>query len=290
MRIVITGGCGFLGSHIAEIAAENRHKVIVIDSLLKFKIKNKNIEYVKKDIGNQNILNKIIKKNDVIYHLASISDIIEASVNGIKTVENNILNTVKLLEVIKSKKIKKLIFASSIYVHSNIGGFYRISKKSSELFTEEYAKKFGFKFTILRFGSVYGPRQNIKNNISNMVFNALNYKKLIYNGDEKSERSFIYVKDMAYAAYEIISKKYDNKVILITGKKKTKVKKVLQIIKNKLKLKCNSIFNKNLSHHYIKNPYSYKELKENKFYLKNYTNLSNGVAKTIEYQTKKVII
>ena len=144
------------------------------------------------------------------------------SKNGVKTVNHNILSAAKLVEICKEKKIKKFIFFSSIYVHSDIGSFYRITKKSSELLIEEYAKKFGIKFTILRFGSVYGPGQRINNNISNMVYNALKFKKLIYSGDKTSERSFVFAKDVAKAAIKMISKKFNNKVILLIGRKKLK--------------------------------------------------------------------
>ena len=283
MRIVITGGSGFLGSYIVQEALKKKYKVIILDKKISNTIKNKNIKYIKCDLSKNTKLTKIIRKGDIVYHLAGISDIDEAILNPFKTAEINILVTVSLLEACKKNKVKKLIYASSIYVHSDIGSFYRISKKSSELFVEEYAKKFGIKFTILRFGSVYGPRQNIKNNISNMVFNALKNKKLIYSGNKKSERSFVYVKDVAKAAIKVISNKFDNKVILLTGKKVIKVKKILQIIKNKLGLKENFIFQDNPKNHYTKSPYSYKEMKENKLYLKRYVNIEKGISNLINY-------
>jgi UDP-glucose 4-epimerase len=286
MRILITGGSGFLGSYIALEALKKKYRVIILDKKILNKIKNKNIKYIKCDLSSSHKLKKIIKKNDIIYHFAGISDIDYAILNPLNTINTNILGTASLLEICKEKKIKKFIFASSIHVHSDIGSFYRITKKSSELLIEEYAKKFGIKFTILRFGSVYGPRQSINNNISNMVYNALKFKKLIYSGDKASERSFVFVKDVAKAAIKIISKKFNNKVILLIGRKKVKVKKVLNIIKNIQGLKGNFIFKNIQKNHYSKNPYSYKEMKESKFFIQKSTQLEIGITKTIDYIKK----
>ncbi len=281
MRIIITGGSGFLGRYLALEALKKKYKVIVCDKKISNKIDDKNIKYIRCDLSKNQKLKKIIKKNDIIYHFAGISDIDQAILNPLKTANINVLGTVSLLEICREKKIKKFIFASTIYVHSDIGSFYRISKKSAELFIEEYAKKFGIKFTILRFGSVYGPRQNIKNNISNMIYNAIKYKKLIYSGNKNSERSFIYASDVAKATIGIISKKFNNKVILLIGRKKIKVKKVLNIIKNKQNLKGNYIFKNIQKNHYAINPYSYKEMKENKFFIKKSTPLEDGITKII---------
>ena len=286
MRILITGGSGFLGSYIAQEALKKKYRVIILDKKISNTIKNKNIKYIKCDLSKNTKFTKIIRKGDIIYHLAGISDIDEAIINPFKTAEINILATIALLEACKKKKVKKIIYASSIYVHSDIGSFYRISKKSSELFIEEYAKKFGIKFTILRFGSVYGPRQNIKNNISNMVYNALKFKKLVYSGNKASERSFVFVKDVAEAAIKIISKKFNNKVILLIGRKKVKVKKILKIIKSIQNLKGNFIFKNIQKNHYSKSPYSYKEMKENKFFIEKSTQLEIGITKTINYIKK----
>lgn len=282
MKIIITGGAGFLGSHITEEALKKKYKVVVIDKYIVHKIKNRNLLYIKSDLSNDNLLKKIIKKNDIIFHLAAISDINEASQNGTRTVNENIIKTVKLLEICKKIKIKKFIFASSIYVHCSLGGLYRITKKCSELLIEEYAKNNNFKFTILRFGSVYGPRQSIKNNISRMVYLAVKKKKLIYSGSKNSERKFIHVRDVAKIAINILSKKYDNKVVLIEGKKFIAIKQILKILKKKLKLKKLFEFQNIKHNHYIKNPYSYTEMREYKYKINKQIKIYEGIEESIK--------
>ena len=283
-RIVITGGSGFLGWHIAQEAIKRKFDVIVID---KFNtIKNNKIKFYKEDISKFKKIKKIIKKGDVVYHFAAISDIDEANKDPVKTFKINTLSTINLLKICKEKKIKKFIYASSIYVHSVIGGLYRVAKKSSELFIEAYAKQYNLKFTILRFGTVYGPRQSKKNNISNILYNALTLKKFIYSGSKRSSRKFIYVTDVAKVSINVISKKYDNKVILITGNKVYSINKVFDILKKILKINPKPIYKNIKTNHYSKNPYSYKEMKEQKYILNEFITLENGIKKLIDYEKK----
>ena len=284
-RIIITGGSGFLGKYIAEEAFKKKFDVIVVDKFNS--INNKKIKFYRDDISRPNKIKKLIKKNDIIYHFAAVSDIDEANSDPERAFKINTLSTIKLLEICKHKKIKKLIFASSIYIHSDIGGIYRIAKKTSELLIEHYAKLYNLKFTIIRFGSVYGPRQNKKNNITNIVTNALKFKKFIYSGSKYSSRKFIYVTDVAKASLDLLSKKYDNKVILITGNKTTKINKVFHIIKKFIKINKKPVYKNIKTNHYSKNPYSYKEMKEEKYTLNKLINLDKGIKEVINHEKKK---
>ena len=88
-----------------------------------------------------------------------------------------LLENINILDACRSYKIKRYIFASSIYVYSNQGGFYRASKQSSEIFIEEFSKNYNIPYTILRYGSIYGPRSDIKNGVYKIVHDALKNKK-----------------------------------------------------------------------------------------------------------------
>ena len=91
----------------------------------------------------------------MVYHLAGISDIGDAMISPIKTSKINILGTLNILEGCVKFRVKRFIFASTIYVLSKQGGFYKASKQSSEIFIEEYNKIHKLNFTILRVGSIY---------------------------------------------------------------------------------------------------------------------------------------
>ena len=88
------------------------------------------------------------------------------------------MGTANILKSCVLGKVKKYILASSIYADSSQGGFYRVSKQASELMTAEYGKVFKLKYTILRYGSIYGPRSNLNNGLFKIVYDAVKKKKL----------------------------------------------------------------------------------------------------------------
>ena len=214
----------------------------------------------------------------MVFHFAGLSDLNEALNNPKKSIMLNILGTVNLLDLCKTYKIKRFIHASSIYVNSEQGGFYRSSKRAAEDYIEEYKKRFNLKFTILRFGSLYGNRADSSNGVKRIIDLALKSNKIEYYGSTKSEREYIHVKDAAIACIKAMSKKYENKHLIATGPKKIKVVQFLKIL-NKLldNKKSINFINKKKHGHYIKNPYTYKFRKGVKLNLKNQIKFSSGL-------------
>ena len=130
------------------------------------------------------------------------------------------MGTANILKSCVLGKVKKYILASSIYADSSQGGFYRVSKQASELMTAEYGKVFKLKYTILRYGSIYGPRSNLNNGLFKIVYDAV--KKIIYRGTQRAVRSYIHVLDAAKASADILNSQFNKKVVLIKGKKQLK--------------------------------------------------------------------
>ena len=155
MKILIFGGSGFLGKNLALQLCKN-HKVTVFDKKNFKNFRKYNIKFIKGNILNFKQVLNATKKQDIIYNFAGISDIGDAMFQPILTTKVNILGSIYTLEAAVKNKVKRYIFASSIYVLSRQGGFYKSSKKSVESFIDEYNKKDKLKYTILRFGSVYG--------------------------------------------------------------------------------------------------------------------------------------
>ena len=176
MKCLITGGSGFLGSHVADELSKKKHKVTIFD-IKKSPWIRKDQKFEKGSILDFQKFKEACKNQDVIFHFASLSDLNLAWNDPIGTVSNNILGTVYALEIAKKFKIKRLIYASSIYVNSIAGGFYRTSKKAAEDYIEEYSKRYGIKFTILRYGSLYGQRADKSNGLKLILKNAIHKKK-----------------------------------------------------------------------------------------------------------------
>ena len=281
MKCLVTGGSGFLGSHIADELTKRGHEVTIVDKRVS-KWKKNNQKMITGNILNYNLLKKSIKGKDVVFHFAALSDIEESLYQPIKTIKYNILATSYILELCKKYKIKRLIHASTIYVNSDQGGFYRSSKKAAEDYIEEYNKYFNLDYTILRFGSLYGSRSNKYNGIKKIINNALKNKEIFYEGSKKTIREYIHVSDAAKATVSAMEKKYKNQHLIITGKNKIKLFNFLNfleiIFKTKKKIK---FVEKKLVGHYISSPYSYIPKIGKKIKIKKELNFKKGIRNLI---------
>lgn len=288
MNILIIGGSGFLGSHISDELQSRGYRVTILDKK-KTKWFNNKTNFIRGDITDIKILKKSIKNKDVVYHFAGIADIGQSLKKPLDTAKINIIPTINIMNLCVKNKVKRFIFASTIYVHSSQGGFYRVSKKSSELYIIEFGKVFKLNFNILRYGTIYGPRSNLNNNLSNIIFNALTKNILKYPGSSKALRKMIHVKDAAKLSADILQRKFMNKkVILITGKKFIQIKEIIKKIRKQLQIKKKITYEnrKNLGH-YIKSPYANKEIKEYHYYPKKFIDIDHGISEIINFMRKE---
>ena len=287
MKAVVTGGSGFLGSHVADVLSEKGYKVKIFDKK-KSKWIRSDQEMCIGDILNLKDLDSVIKGADFVFHFAALSDLNQASKEPTKTVKVNILGTVLALELCRKHNVKRFVHASTIYVNSADGGFYRSSKKAAEDYVEEYKKIYGINYTILRFGSLYGPRSDDTNGVKMIVKNAILTGKVNYYGSKKSIRAYIHVLDAAKACVDILKNKYKNKNIILTGKKKIKISIFLKKLTTMLKISKKIEFqNKEYTGHYTVTPFNYKPRKGIKFMFKSTVNFYDGLLQLINEMKKE---
>ena len=275
MRILITGGSGFVGSQLADYLSAKGHKVTIYD-LKKSKWLNSKQIFIQGSLFSKNLI-KAIKNQDVIYNFAAISDIDEATKYPMKTAKTNIIGTLNILELIKNKKIKRFVQASSIYVNSNSGSFYRCSKKASEEFIEEYSKLYGIKYSIIRYGSIFGERSDLRNGVYKLIYLGVKNNKISYYGFKESIRRYIHVQDVCKGSLKILGKKYENSHILLTGNKDIKVIDLMKIISERLKINKIEFKNEKISGHYVKTPFTYKSKKGRYLKLNNMMNFKKSI-------------
>ena len=154
-------------------------------------------------------MDKIKGKIDYFLIFSAISDIAEANKNITKTLDVNINGLLNILKLANKLRVKKIIFASSVYVNSEQGGFYKVSKIAGENLIKEFKRQYNLNFTIIRYGSVYGPRSDINNGIYKILFNALTKKKIEYFGSESNIREYIHVLDAAESTCDLIDNKFN---------------------------------------------------------------------------------
>ena len=283
MKITVWGGSGFLGSHVSDVLTESGHDVTVADIIESSWLKDEQKMFLG-DVTNMTDVVRSTKNSDIVYNFAGIADIGLANDDPIGTIEQNIKGNLNILEAAVENNIKRYIFASTIYVYSQSGGFYRCSKQACELYIEEYAKKYNLNYSILRFGTLYGPRSNKNNSIYYFIKQALQNKKIIYDGKANSIREYIHVRDAAKVCLEIVDQQYSNQHFVITGTQPQKVNNTIKMIAEILKKdELDAEFEQGENnYHYEFTPYSYNPRIGRKFTLPVHIDFGQGIIQLIE--------
>ena len=269
MKILVIGGNGFIGSKVSQALFKKGHNVTILD-IKKDKKKDKQIKFILGDVRNLQTLSKAISGKEVVFNFAALSDIDIARHKPSETVILNILAVSNILKISKIKKVKRFIQASTIYALSEEGGFYARSKRAAEDYILEFNKIYNINFTILRFGSLYGEGADSNNGIKKLILLGKQYKKLVYRGSINASRRYINIRDAAQLCVQILSSKYKNSIVNITGKKIIRIKDILNFLSIKLCIKRKKIIFKNEKNtgHYDKLPTPMKPNKSKNLYIK----------------------
>ena len=282
MKAIVFGGSGFLGSHVCDILTEAGHEVSLFD-WTESKWLHEGQKMIVGDILNESDVNNAIESADIVYNFAGIADIDEAISKPIDTVKYNILGNTIILEGCRKHSVKRYIFASSVYVYSQSGSFYRCSKQACESYIENYYYQYGLEYTILRYGSLYGSRSDNRNAIYSYIAQAINDNKIKYNGSHNSLREYIHVEDAALCSLKILEPEYANKNIILTGHQSMRIsdlfKMISEILRKEIKIEYN-VDSETL--HYEITPYSYNPKIGKKMTLPLHIDLGQGLLKIIE--------
>jgi len=220
MKILVTGGAGFIGSHLADTLIKKGHRLVVIDNLSTGFKKNLNpkARFYKVDIAEHRKIENIMKKErpGVVFHLAAQIDVRKSVENPIFDAECNILASINLIKLAKEYKVRKFIFASTggaIYGDTKNRPTpeaekewplspYGIAKLTVDKFLHYYHEIHGLNFTSLRYGNVYGPRQNPHGEagVAAIFLNKmLKGEQSVINSDGRQTRDYVYIEDVVRA-------------------------------------------------------------------------------------------
>jgi len=230
------------------------------------------------DIMDVRAVEKVVAGCEVVYNFAGIADLDEAILQPLECIKTNILGNGILLEAARKAKIKRYIFASSLYVYSKAGSFYRSTKQSCELIIDTYREEFGLPYTILRYGSLYGPRADQKNFIFRILNQALRERKITREGDGEEIREYIHVYDAAKSSVDVLSADFENQHVIITGNQQMKVRDFLMMVKEVLNNEIIVEFvtpTNNL--HYEITPYNFVPKLAQRIQRKTYIDLGQGI-------------
>ena len=285
MKVLVTGGSGFLGKSISDYFSRKGHEILIFDKNEPNNLLN-NQTFMHGDLFDDKKLDEALTNIDIVFHFAAQADIDYSDHNPEVTLTNNIQGTINLLQKVKNLKLKRFFFSSSVYVNSRHGSFYGVSKQCCEKIIEEYSRKYGLNFTILRYGSLYGPHANEFNSISNIVESALIEKSIERLGDGEELREYVFIDDAAEMTYETLSDDYLNKHVFISGNQQIKVKDLLimlnEILGGDIDISYKNKDKKEDELHYGITPYSFKINSAKRIVLKNFTDLGDGLLQVIQ--------
>lgn len=230
MRILVIGGSGFIGSHVADALSEADHEVTIFD-LQPSPYLRENQSFLQGDILKRDQVVAAIRGQDVVYNFAGIPHLDVGLEHPIETVEQNILGTVITLEASRQADVRRYVYASSVYVYSEGGSFYRCSKQAAELYIEEYQRLHDLDYTILRYGTVYGPRADKHNSVRRYLKQALLHRRIVGYGTGEEIREYIHVKDAARSNVRILSDEFKNEHVVLTGHHSMRFKDLLNMIR-----------------------------------------------------------
>jgi len=256
-KILVTGGAGFIGSHLVDFLSKN-NKVIIIDNLSqgnKIVKKNKNIKLVKGDIRDFKLINYYSKNCRSIFHLAAILGVDIVSKKNVETMECEFQGLKNICYAAKNNNIKKIIYTSSSGVYGKLNyknkvkeeaiiapaSAYSISKRSGEFYLKNFHKENNISCIVLRLFNIYGPRQDQRMVIPRFIDQAINNKPITVYGTGNDTRDFTYIDD-CIKIFDLVNKKINGfKIFNVSRGYEYNINSIAKNIKKKLNSKSKII-------------------------------------------------
>lgn len=252
-KCIVTGGAGFIGSHLARRLLNDGHQVIIIDNLCEGKLENfadiKNkVEFFKKDILNLSFLQKILKKVDYVFHEAALRSVERSVEKPLETNKVNIEGTLNVLLAARDNQVKRVIFAASSSAYGeqeakvlaeslcpNPVSPYALSKLTDEFYLKQFHDLFGLETISLRYFNVFGPYQDPKNEYANVIpifiVKMLKNEAPTIHWDGEQSRDFNYIDNVVEAnILAMKAKKTQGEVVNICNGKQFSINQMFSAI------------------------------------------------------------
>jgi UDP-glucose 4-epimerase len=246
MRVAVTGGCGFIGSHVVDHLVNAGHRVVVIDPGGQYL--NPAAEYRRADLFDQAALDAALAGTQAVFHLAGAADVNDVAADPVRAVRLNVEGTARVLEAARRAQVGRVLLASTVWVYGaaigdgdlgedspvdlrRAGHVYVSTKLSAELLMHSYREMFGQQFTILRYGIPYGPRMRDALVVARFVKAALDGQPITIAGTGEQHRNYVYVEDIADAHVRALSSAAANQTLALEGGTPVSVREIADTVR-----------------------------------------------------------
>lgn len=263
MKTIVFGGSGFLGSHVADALSAAGHSVTIFDCRPSRFVQPSQRFILGNILDAADVIDAVADQN-VVYNFAGLADLDRATTQPAETVRLNVLGCVNVLEAARAAAVTRFVLTSTIYVYSDAGGFYRASKQAAEIYLEEYQRRYGLDYTILRYGTLYGRRATDHNSVHGYLRQALDERRITVYGTGDEVREYIHVEDAALASVRILDNEFRNQHVILTGDHAMRVADLLTMIREivgsdvKLDIRPHARRVPGLDAHYQLTPYTFR--------------------------------
>ncbi|WP_395292723.1 NAD-dependent epimerase/dehydratase family protein [Kitasatospora hibisci] len=252
MRIAVTGGCGFIGSHVVDRLLAAGHEVLAVDTTDQYL--NPAAEHARIDVLDLPALTSVLGGSEVVFHLAAMADVERVAADPVRAVRTNIDGTEAVLEAARRSGLSRTVLASTVWVYGaalteneldsgeqeldehvpieleHSGHLYVATKLAAEMLVHSYRELYGQHFTILRYGIPYGPRMRDELVVARFVQAALAGRPITIAGDGRQSRNFVYVEDLADAHVRALSPAAEDQTFALEGSTAISVREIADTV------------------------------------------------------------
>ncbi len=280
-KTLVTGGSGFLGSFVADALSEAGHQVTVFDREESPHLRHDQTMAVG-DIREPSVLDAAAEGCDSLFHLAAASDLEVAGSEAAETAVTNVLGTVHALDAASRHGVRRFVLASTVYVFSRAGGFYRCSKQACEAYTEEFQRQFGLDYTILRYGSLYGPRAGESNGVHRLLAQALHQGSISHAGHPDDARDYIHVEDAAKLSVRALEPEFANQHLTLSGPHPLRLRDLFTMFSEILGKEIEVDYREPSEEHYRVTPYAFSPRVGRKLTTDCFVDMGQGLLQILE--------
>ncbi|HEX7993581.1 MAG TPA: NAD(P)-dependent oxidoreductase [Streptosporangiaceae bacterium] len=247
MRTAVTGGCGFIGSHVVDHLVAAGHDVIVVDKQKRWL--NPDASYVIADIFDETVLRDALKGCDAVFHLAGVADVNEVAADPVSAVRLDVEGAARVLDAARRRRCGRVVLSSTVWVYGATAGtgertedapvdlarsghLYVSTKLAAEMVMRSYLEMYDQEFTILRLGVPYGPRMREVLVIAKFVQAAQDGEPIMIAGTGEQQRNLVYVEDLADAHVRALTPAAVNQTIALEGDTSVSVNEIAEAVQH----------------------------------------------------------